>query len=170
MATDTLRLVIALFSWMTIQPTCFADVLYDNGDFNGRTALLSVRGIPANAEVADDFTFTAASVIDEVQAKFVFDDFPHSFDVLVYEHNPDGPGALLHEMRELNYEVSHFERYRGAATCVTVTIRGLSLALDAGEYFLAIRGVASDNSEATSWGSSAGSPEDVGEAYFRSQY
>ncbi len=162
------RLPIALLFLTAFPPICSADTLYDNGDFDQRTALRSVRGTSLPFDVADDFTLTAVSVIEEIQAKFVFRDFPSTLDMLVYEYTPEGPGDIVEEIRDLDYEVSDLGVFRGL-TSATVTILGLSFALAPGDYFLSIRGVASDDNEVSYWGSTGPSPVNLGEGYFRSE-
>jgi hypothetical protein len=161
---------MALLLLTSVPPSCFADVLYDNGDFDYRTAVNSVRGTFHPADVADDFTLTAPSVIEEIQAKFAFlHQFTPTLDVLVYEYTPQGPGDVVYELLDLDYEASDLGDYLGA-TSATVTIRGLFIPLEAGSYFLSIRGVSVDDDQDSYWGSSESSPLDLGEGYFRSDY
>ena len=135
------------------QLPCAADVLWDNGSFDGRNGLASTRS-GWETWTADDFIVAAAIRIEQATAEFYVDPPPDGpfelADIGVWTETVpgEGPQDLVIELRDLAISSEKIGEGFGY-DIIAATVEGLDVELEPGDYFFSMRLV-----DYTAWGSS----------------
>jgi hypothetical protein len=134
---------------------------WDNGDFDDRTGLLSLRGRWDETWVADDVICEEAVVIRKFSAQFYVSE-PENLpfwlaDLGIWEAPlPEGkPGDQILELRDLVIERLEIGQGHGYPI-IEARVQGLNIELPTGSYYVSMRLVDDTNYYRTAWLATAG--------------
>jgi hypothetical protein len=120
------------------------DLLWDNGSFDGRSGLASMRTSMWEVWTADDFIVRVAVRIEQATAEF-YVDHPEGeafelADVAIWtEPVPgDGPQDLVIELRDLPISSEKIGEAFGY-DIIAATVEGLDIELEPADYFFSMR-------------------------------